>query len=120
MEKLKVGDQVVNIIVTNSGKSVYKFDTVESLTKTQAKLKSGRKLVNEPFPKYGKENIAQYKELGANYEIWELSTPEIIHDYEKQLKKNEINHWFMTRQFTDAEKQIIYEKFKELGILKKE
>ena len=116
--KLKIGDKVclVQKQRLSSGNNYY-FSEVERLTKTMAVLSNGKKLINEPKKRYNNDNIYEFYEYGDSWKYWELTTPEILEAYKLERERLVIANWFYNRKFTDDEKAIIYNKFKELNIL---
>jgi len=104
MEKLKVGDKVCQKYKSRFGKNFnYRFSTVVRLTKTQAVLDNGKKLVNEA----GKDFV----EVGNRFSSWEITTPEILHVWEKEKQRQAIVNWFDSQEFTDEQKKQVYELF---------
>ena len=78
MEKLKVGDVVSLEIYQGWGNSgFYKIDIVERLTKTQAVLSSGTRLINKPKPFMGGKKLL-YAEYGNNLTKYIIENPEIL------------------------------------------
>lgn len=108
MEKLKVGDRVVNVNSSTWG-THYNFSEVEKLTPTQAVLKNGVRLVNEPKRFYYNDESYSFSEKGNKWKRWELETPEILADYKLQQENITIKTWFRDHKFTPEEKKTIYE-----------
>lgn len=117
MEKLKIGDKVYYKKHQQWGNNVYyTFAVVERLTKTQAILSDGTKLVNEPkFDNWSK--IVGYPTYGDSWEKWHIETPEIIEEANKEKKRQKIVAWFRNRKFSEEEQFIIYNTFKTLNQL---
>lgn len=106
MEKLKVGDKVYSIR-SHFGYTTYRFSEVERLTKTQAILESGDRLKNEPNKSRNNDEI-EFKEIGADYSYWGLTTDEVMATYIKQQEEIKIKRWFNSHKFTQEEKETIY------------
>jgi hypothetical protein len=116
MEKLKVGDKVYNVSINRFSSFInYNLDEVVRLTKTQAVLKSGTKLINEIFTDWNREKC--FCEYGDRYNKWYFQNEEILLKARKENERKFIYNWFNNRKFTEDEKRIIYLKFKELNIL---
>ena len=117
MEKLKIGDKVVRQSNDRWSRNVYySFSKVERLTKTQAVLTDGTKLVNEPKLDHW-ENKIMYSAFGDRWEKWVIETPEIIEEAKKEKERQQINRWFNDRKFNEEEIFIIYNTFKSLNKL---
>lgn len=109
-EKLEVGDKIYFAKRNNYYKTVnYIFETVERLTPTQAILGNGAKLKNQASKDW-LGNI-QFIELG-NRDSWYLVTQQVLEDAEKKSIRQKVNSWFSKQQFTDEQKQQIYNLFK--------
>ena len=118
MEKLKVGDKLYFTSKQRWGMRInYRFETVERLTKTQAVLSDGTKLINEPTTDWGTDKKVCYSEYGNRYDKWYFQTEEILLEAKKEKERQSIESWFESRKFSDEEKKIVYLKFKELDIL---
>lgn len=117
LRKLVVGDRLCNKIAVRFGKGTfYTFATVERLTKAQAVLSNGVKLVNEPhIGRFG--NDVEYSTYGDSWNKWTFETEELIEEARKEEERQQINNWFASRTFSEEEKAIIYNTFKELNIL---
>lgn len=118
MELLKIGDKVYNANHSSFSRNVnYKFATVERLTKTQAILSNGTKLINEPIKGYYERDYG-FCVYGDKYTKWYLATDEILLKAEKEKERQLIKSWFNNKikTFTDEEKKIIYLHFKELNL----
>jgi|688.fasta_scaffold02274_11 hypothetical protein len=113
---LKVGDKLYSKHNHRwSDEITYKFSTVERLTKTQAILSNGVRLINASkrdwFGDFG------YQAYGGSFVEWYLETPEILEKHEKNKERQMINSWFDKRKFSHEDKRIVYLKFKELNLL---
>jgi hypothetical protein len=118
MEQLKVGDKVCLVQNHRFGTGTnYYFSEVERLTKTMAVLANGKKLINEPKIRHYNGNIPEFSEYGDSWTCWRITTPEILEDGKAEHQRVKIANWLHNRKFTDEEKAIIYNKFKELNIL---
>ena len=118
MKRLEVGDKVYNKEHARWGGNVYyRFEVVERLTKTQAVLSNGIKLINEPVKPSFSEDTVGYSVYGDRWKKWHIQTDEIILEAKAEKERQTINSWFELRKFTESEKQIVYLKFDELGIL---
>ena len=116
MENLKVGDKVYNVSKHRwSDITYYNLCEVVRLTKTQAVLDNGTKLINEVTTDYNRDKV--FSEYGDKYNRWYFQTPEILEKAKKEKEKQFVRNWFGKRNFTDEEKNIVYLKFKELNIL---
>lgn len=119
MKKLKVDDKLYIQSTQRWGNRInYRFATVVRLTKTQAILSDGTKLINEPTSSFGTGKKVCYSEYGSRYDKWLFQTEDILLEAEKAKETIEIESWFDNRKFSDEEKRIVYLKFKELDILK--
>lgn len=107
MEKLKVGDEVYSVRRHNFKITGYEFRKVVRLTKTMAVLKSGIKIVNEPLKGWDKVVFLQYGSLVH----WHPSTDEARKESEVFYKNKKISDWFLYKEFTDEEKELIYNMF---------
>lgn len=117
MELLKVGDKLFNKEHQRWGNNIYyKFATVERLTKTQAVLSDGTKLINEPKMDNYSKTIG-YSVYGDNWTKWHFKTPEILEEAKKEKMRQTIVNWFDNRKFSEEEKYIIYNTFKTLNQL---
>ncbi len=113
MEKLKIGDKLYIVQTKRWSSEVdYILDEVVRLTKTQAVLKCGRKLINEPAKDWHKEDC--FLEYGDRYKKWYLQTEEILEIVKAEKERRTINQWFDSKKFTDEEKRIIYLQFKQI------
>ena len=118
MKRLEVGDKVYNKEHARWGGNVYyRFEVVERLTKTQAVLSNGIKLINEPVKSSFSKDTVGYSVHGDRWKKWHIQTDEIILEAKAEKERQTINSWFELRKFTESEKQIVYLKFAELGIL---
>ena len=117
MELLKVGDKVYYKDHSRWTNFVtYKFATVDRLTKTQAILSNGTKLINEPTND-NHDKVFGYSTYGDKWSKWYVQTPEILEEARLEKERQAIVRWFNDRKFSEEEKRIIYNKFKELNIL---
>ena len=117
MELLKIGDKVYNKKHQQWGNNVYyQFSIVERLTKTQAVLSCGTKLVNEPKLDHYSKTIG-YPTYGDSWNKWHIQTPEILEEAKLEKERQTIVRWFDNRKFSEEDKRIVYTKFKELNIL---
>jgi len=117
MELLKIGDKLYYKEHSRWNDNItYKFATVERLTKTQAILSNGTKLINEPT-KWHYDKVVGYPTYGDRWNKWYFQTEEILLEAKKEKEKQIINSWFEKRKFTNEEKRIIYLKFKEVDLL---
>jgi hypothetical protein len=117
MELLKIGDKLYCKEISRWTDNVtYKFSTVQRITKTQAILSNGTKLINEPTKGHYDE-VVGYTTYGDRWKKWYFETEEILLLAKKEREKQIINSWFEKRKFTNEEKRIIYLKFKELDLL---
>lgn len=118
MEKLKVDDKLYFTSKQRWGRRInYRFETVVRLTKTQAVLSDGTKLINEPTTDWSADKKVCYSEYGNRYDKWYFQTEEILLEAKKEKERQSIESWFESRKFSDEEKRIVYLKFKELDIL---
>ncbi|WP_035670789.1 hypothetical protein [Flavobacterium sp. 83] len=112
MEKLKIGDKVYIAESLKWSKRVnYVLDEVIRLTKTQAILSKGRKIINEPTRDWCKKDC--FAEYGERYNKWYLQTNEILVTVKAEIERQTIEQWFCTKKFTDEEKRIIYLQLKK-------
>jgi len=117
MEKLKIGDKLFNKKHQQWGSNIYyKFATVERLTKTQAVLSDGTRLINEPQIK-SYDKIISYPVYGDTWTRWHFETPEILEEAKKERDRQAVIRWFDSRKFSEEEKRIIYNTFKNLNQL---
>lgn len=116
MEKLKVGDKVYLKSYSKWGKDVhYKFGIVERLTKTQAVLDCGTRLINEPKADYYTKNVS-YGEYGDTWTKWKIQTPQILEAARIEGERQKVVTWFENKKFNEDEMKIVYEHFKSLGL----
>ena len=114
MEKLKIGDKVYIAETSRwSSRVNYILDEVVRLTKTQAALSSGRKIINEPTTDWYKKDC--FLEYGERCNKWYLQTDEILVTVKAERERQDIEQWFVSKKFTDEEKKIIYLKLKQLS-----
>jgi hypothetical protein len=115
MEKLKVGDKIyIAEMLVWSNRINYVFDEVVRLTKTQAVLSKGRKIINEPTTEWnGKETC--FLEYGHRHRKWFLINEEVLEKVKEERERQFIEKWFSSKKFTDKEKRLVYFTFKELN-----
>ena len=116
MDKLKVGDKVYrtsSLGFTNF--TQYQFSEVIRLTNTQAVLKNGVRLVNEP--RMGFTDSIGFSEHGQRFAMWYPQNDEILQEAKAEAMKVKIYNWFFKRKFTEEEKAIIYKTFESLNKL---
>ena len=113
MEKLKIGDKIYIAETSRwSSRVNYILDEVVRLTKTQAVLSKGRKIINEPTKDwYQKDCFCEY---GDRCKRWYLQTDEILVTIKAEIERQKIEQWFSDKKFTYEEKRIIYLKLKGL------
>ena len=108
--KLKVGDKLCNISHQRWGDNVYyTFDEVERLTKTQAILKSGVKLINEQTKDWN--GLYCYMVYGDRYTKWQVQTDELIESAKKEKERQKVNNWFSNQKFNQEQVIQIYNLF---------
>lgn len=111
MEKLKIGDKLCNISHERWGGNIYyNFDEVERLTKTQAILKSGIKLINEPKNDYYDKCVV-FETYGDRWVKWKLPTEEIIEASKAEKYRQSVNNWFHKQKFNQEQIIEIYKLF---------
>lgn len=111
-EKLKVGDKVCQVTYSRWDNDVYYiFEDVERLTKTQAILKNGTKLINDATNSWG--SGYSFMTYGDRYSRWNITTPEIIEAYTIEKERQKINSWFNKQKdlFTYEQKKQIFNLF---------
>jgi len=107
VEKLKVGDKVCNISKDRWGdRTYYNFGEVVRLTKTQAVLDNGTKLINDVVRDWHRKSC--FSEYGERYNKWYIQTNEILEKAKKEKERQFINNWFSNKNFTEEEKRLIY------------
>ncbi len=112
MEKLKVGDKLYNVRQNGFVDFArYSFSEVVKLTKTLAILKNGVRLINQPKISYIMSDVgfSVYRNKGTH---WHVVTLKAIRDAQLENEKIAIHDWFETKEFSLAEKQLIYHQFK--------
>jgi len=113
MEKLKIGDKLYIKVNRRLSNFVdYKFAEVVRLTKTQAILSNGTKLINEPTSNWHDEEKKFFSEYGDKYSKWTFQDEKIIDEANKERKKIKIHVWFRDKFFTELEKEQIYNLLK--------
>lgn len=106
---LKIGDKLCQKVYRRfvGGIAYYNFSEVVRVTKTQAVLDSGIKLLREPrFDGFVKKYV--YETYGDSYRTWELETRELVEEAEEFKRISEINSWFNCKKFTQEEIIIIH------------
>lgn len=117
MEKLKVGDKIYIAETSIWSKRInYILDEVVRLTKTQAVLSKGRKIINEPTTEWDNKETC-FPEYGDRYRKWFLQTEEVLIKVKSERERQFIEQWFSNKKFTDEEQKLVYVKFKELNLL---
>jgi hypothetical protein len=117
MNPLKVGDKVYLKAHSRWRNDVYyRFEVVERITKTQAILSNGIRLINTPEVDYYSK-IVCYPVYGDTWVKWSIQTPEILEEAKAEKERQSIISWFNDRKFSEEEKRIIYTTFKDLNIL---
>lgn len=111
-KRLEVGDEVVCVESSRYDEfDNYYFKTVESVTKTRAKLTGGTTLLREPN-KRGKYDVYGNKSIHGE---WELLTEEINVKARSERKTREhrkkINDWFKNFNPDFATKESLYKQF---------
>ena len=115
MEKLKVGDKVCKSH-NRFGTTHYTFSEVERLTNTQAVLKCNVRVKNEPRKQSWNETFS-FTEIGNPYgSAWELTTPHLISEHNKQQNDIRIKIWFRDHKFTSEEMETVYNLLVWLGV----
>jgi hypothetical protein len=117
MEKLKVGDKIYIAETSRWSKRInYVLDEVVRLTKKQAVLSKGRKIINEPTTEWNNKETC-FSEYGDRYRKWFLQTEEVLIKVKAEKERQFIEQWFSNKKFTDEEQKLVYVKFKELNLL---
>lgn len=118
MEELKVGDRLYNVSQNGFGDFYrYSFSEVVRLTKTLAVLENGVRLRNKPVRSLINDEIG-YAIATNRWVYWHIVSDEILHKAEKENENIAIHDWFRDRSFNFLEKTMIYNLFKEKGILR--
>ena len=116
MELLKVGDRLYNEKTSRWNNDVYySFATVERLTQKQAILSNGVRLVNEPRTDWHGE--IGYSTYGDHWNKWYIETPDTLLKAKKEKERQKVSKWFSEKKFTDEEKIIVYNTFRELNMI---
>jgi hypothetical protein len=111
MELLKIGDKLYSKIKSSWNNDVYyHFATVERLTKTQAVLSDGTKLINKPEMDYHSKTMG-YCVWGDTWTKWHFETPAILEEAKKEKTRQAIISWFDNRKFTEEDKFVIFYTF---------
>ena len=118
MEDLKVGDKLYNVSQNGFGDFFrYSFSEVVRLTKTLAVLDNGERLRNKPVKSLINGDIG-FALASNRWVYWHIVSGEIQQLAQEESEKIAIADWFKDRIFSMAEKRMIYNLFKEKGILK--
>ena len=118
MEDLKVGDKLYNVSQNGFGDFFrYSFSEVVRLTKTLAVLDNGERLRNKPVKSLINGEIG-FALASNRWVYWHIVSCEIQQLAQEESEKIAIADWFKDRIFSMAEKRMIYNLFKEKGILK--
>ncbi|MCM4154021.1 pyruvate kinase [Arenibacter sp. N53] len=118
MEDLKVGDKLYNVSQNGFGDFFrYSFSEVVRLTKTLAVLDNGERLRNKPVRSLINGDIG-FALASNKWVYWHMVSSEIEQLAQEEKEKIVINDWFKDRIFSGPEKRMIYNLFKEKGILK--
>ncbi|QCW99683.1 pyruvate kinase [Aggregatimonas sangjinii] len=116
MRKLEIGDKLYNVKQNGFADFArYSFSEVVRLTKTLAVLKNGIRLFNQPKVSYIMEDIgyAVSRQKGVH---WHLVSLAAIRNAQIENEKIAAHDWFEIKVFTLQEKQLLYQKFKELNL----
>lgn len=117
MEDLKVGDKLYNVGQNGFGDFYrYSFSEVVRLTKTLAVLENGVRLRNKPVRSLINDEIG-YALAKNRWVYWHIVSDEILRKAKKENEMIAIHDWFRDRSFNFLEKTMIYNIFKEKGIL---
>ena len=112
MITLKVGDKVVLEKKARFGRNIsYDFAEVVRVTKTQAILSNDTRLRISSRRNWSHQEV--FDEIGSHYDPWELSTPEIVEKAKIEQNRRKVEKWFSNHNFTDQQKAVIYEMFKD-------
>ena len=107
--KLEKGDKVYFANRYRLSEDIkYIFEEVERLTPTQAILTNGARLKNK-ITKDWNGNLC-FIEHGDR-EKWYIVTDKVLEDAKKEAQRQKTNSWFSKQQFTDEQKQQIYNLF---------
>ncbi|MBC8769905.1 pyruvate kinase [Arenibacter sp. BSSL-BM3] len=118
MEELKVGDKLYNVSQNGFGDFFrYSFSEVVRLTKTLAVLDNGERLRNKPVRSLINGDIG-FALASNRWVYWHIVSGEIEQLAHEENEKIVINDWFKDRTFSASEKKMIFNLFKEKGILK--
>ncbi|MFS4466775.1 pyruvate kinase [Maribacter sp. 2210JD10-5] len=111
MEKLIVGDKMYNVEQQGFDDFArYTFLEVVRLTETLAILKNGVRLVNRAKPSYIMEDVG-YSVSRKKGSHWHKVSLNAIRKAQLENEKIKVHDWFAAKEFTLAEKQLIYEQF---------
>lgn len=112
IQKLKVGDKIYNERNNRwTGETEFLIGEVVRITKTQAVLSNGIKLINEVVKGWNKENC--FAEYGNRWNKWFIQTNDFLERYNEWRVKRIIEKWFDAQKFTFEEKKIIYKTLKK-------
>lgn len=118
--KLQIGDELVLVSYQRWGNNkFYKASKVVKLTKTQAILEDGTRLINDlvRMSYYSDEKEKGFEEYGNRSDRWQILTDKIKSEWQEEKQRQKINNWFSNKKFTEEEKKIIFDKFTELNLI---
>lgn len=107
MRKLIVGDKLYREYTLSSNVN-FEFATVEKITKTQAVLSNGVRLINEPKKDYYTEETI-YQVFGDRWESYSFQNDEVVKRAEQERYKQKVNRWLREEKLTQEEKILVYE-----------
>ena len=107
-EILKIGDELCHISIGRRT-TYYTFSKIKRFTKTQIILENGIKLKRNPYLNSIK-NVYVYPQI-KSYAFWQITTPELLHEFQLNEQKNKVEKWFNNKDFTYEEKEMIYNMF---------
>jgi hypothetical protein len=108
MEQLKVGDKVYYKDYNRwTQETTYNLQSVERLTKTQAILSNGTKLINTPSICYLNKEVC-FDLYGNRYKKWYIQNDEVIKEAKTQNENKIIKNWFNNKTFSLDEIKLIY------------
>lgn len=117
MELLEVGDKMYTVKRDGfEDFARYSFSEVVRLTKTLAVLKNGVRLVNKPKESFIMEEIG-YSVARDYANHWHKVSLKAIRTAQIENQKIKVHDWFEQRQFSLAEKSLIYKQFEALDRL---
>lgn len=113
--RLKVGDKVYRKQYQRFGDRVvsYNMTEVERLTKTQAILRDGTKLINEPTTDYNK-NVC-FSEYGERSNRYKRLTDEIIKEQAEWKNAVKAVNWFDAQKWTEEQKIQVFNSLTATG-----